>query len=70
MAIIKADKLGVSVAKGPSLMTGAVPKKDWWDVPAIFKPGNYAYPAKKEIMEYHAKKTFPSHPELFGQPRD
>ena len=70
MAIIKADKLGVSVAQGPSLMTGAVPKNDWWDVPATFKPGNYAYPAKKEIIEYHTQKTFPSHPGLFGQPRD
>lgn len=53
MAIMKADKLGVSVAKAPSMMTGAVPKKDWWDVPAEFKPGNYAYPAKQEIVEYH-----------------
>jgi len=53
MAIMKADKLGVSVAKGPSMMTGAVPKNDWWDVPADFKPGNYAYPAKQEIVEYH-----------------
>jgi len=53
MAIMKADKLGVSVAKAPSMMTGAVPKNDWWDVPANFKPGNYAYPAKQEIVEYH-----------------
>ncbi|MFA6498027.1 MAG: (Fe-S)-binding protein [Desulfurivibrionaceae bacterium] len=35
------------------MMTGAVPKNDWWDVPANFKPGNYAYPAKQEIVEYH-----------------
>ena len=53
MAIMKADKLGVSVAKAPSMMTGAIPKNDWWDVPAEFKPGNYAYPAKQEIVEYH-----------------
>jgi len=53
MAIMKADKLGVSVAKAPSMMTGAIPKNDWWDVPADFKPGNYAYPAKQEIVEYH-----------------
>ncbi len=53
MAIMKADKLGVSVAKAPSMMTGAIPKNDWWDVPTDFKPGNYAYPAKQEIVEYH-----------------
>lgn len=62
MAVIKADKLGVSVANAPSLMTGAVPKKDWWDVPAVFKSGNYCYPAKKEIHEYHQKNL----PQTFG----
>ena len=66
MAIMKADKLGVSVAKGPSMMTGAVPKNDWWDVPADFTPGKYCYPAKPEIHEYH-QKSLPK--ELGGQPR-
>jgi Fe-S oxidoreductase len=53
MAAPKADKLGVSVAKDPSLMTGANPAKDWMETPAIFKPGNFCYPAKKEIVAYH-----------------
>ena len=52
MAVVKVDKLAVSVAKGPSLMTGAYPNKPWMDVPAVFKPGNYAYPTKAEKLEY------------------
>ncbi len=52
MAVVKVDKLARSVAEGPSLMTGAFPKKDWMDVPAVFKPGNYAYPTKPEKLEY------------------
>jgi len=55
MADPKADQLGVSVAKDPSMMTGAVPTKDWMDVPVKFKPGNFCYPAKKNIHEYHQK---------------
>ncbi|MFZ5775949.1 MAG: sulfate reduction electron transfer complex DsrMKJOP subunit DsrK [Thermodesulfobacteriota bacterium] len=48
------------------MMTGAVPNKDWWDVEAVFKPGNYCYPAKPEIHEYHQKNL----PQAFGgQPR-
>lgn len=53
MAVPKADKLGVSVAQAPSMMTGAIPKKDWMDTEAIFGPGNYCYPAKPEMVEYH-----------------
>jgi len=52
MAIVKVDKLAKSVVQGPSLMTGSYPTKDWMDVPAVFKPGNFAYPAKKEKVEY------------------
>ena len=29
------------------MATGAVPTMDWMDIPVHFKPGNYAYPAKK-----------------------
>jgi len=47
MAIVKVDKLAKSVVQGPSLMTGSYPTKDWMDVPAVFKPGNFAYPAKQ-----------------------
>ncbi len=66
MADPKPDVLGVSVARDPSLMTGAVPSKEWMDVPAVFKPGNYCYPGKKSIVEYHSK-NFPG---LFGEPRE
>jgi len=52
MAVVKVDKLSKSVVQGPSLMTGSFPTKDWMDVPAIFKPGNFCYPAKKEKVEY------------------
>ena len=66
MADPKAAELGVSVVKEPSLMTGAVPRKPWMDVPAIFKSGNYCYPGKKSIVEYHNKKL----PGLWGEPRE
>ncbi len=52
MAVPKLEQLSKSVVQGPSLSTGAVPTKDWTDVPAIFKPGNYAYQAKQEKVEY------------------
>lgn len=66
MANTKAEDMKVKVVKEPSLMTGAVPTKDWWDVEAIFKPGNYCYPAKKSIVEYHNKNL----PGIFGEPRE
>ncbi|MEJ2478339.1 MAG: (Fe-S)-binding protein [Desulfobacterales bacterium] len=34
------------------MATGAIPSKDWMDIPVAFKPGNYAYPAKKDKVEY------------------
>lgn len=52
MALAKLEQLAKSVVQGPSMSTGAVPVNDWMDVPAIFKPGNYAYPAKVEKVEY------------------
>ncbi|PIE59883.1 MAG: menaquinol oxidoreductase [Desulfobulbus propionicus] len=52
MAVVKVEKLARSVAEGPSLMTGGFPTKDWMDVPAVFKPGNYAYSTKPEKLEY------------------
>ncbi len=52
MALAKLAQLSKSVVQGPSLATGAIPAKDWMDVPAIFKPGNYAYQAKVEKVEY------------------
>uniref|UniRef100_UPI004055C37D sulfate reduction electron transfer complex DsrMKJOP subunit DsrK n=1 Tax=Candidatus Electronema sp. TaxID=2698783 RepID=UPI004055C37D len=33
-------------------MTGSMPDKDWMDILAVFKPGNYAYPTKPEKLEY------------------
>ena len=34
------------------MATGSVPTRDWMDIPVVFKPGNYAYPAKKDKVEY------------------
>ncbi len=66
MADTKVDVMKEKVVKEPSLMTGAVPTQDWMDVPVVFKPGNYCYPGKKSIMEYHCKQF----PGLFGEPRE
>ena len=52
MAVVKVDTLSKSVAEGPSLMTGSIPRRDWQDMPVEFKPGNYAYPTKSEILAY------------------
>ncbi len=52
MAVPKLEQLSKSVVQGPSLATGAVPTKDWMDTPAVFKSGNYAYPAKADKVEY------------------
>lgn len=37
----------------PSMMTGTPPAEHWMDVPTSFHPGNYCYPAKPKIIEYH-----------------
>lgn len=68
MANTKLEQMSESVAKDPSLMTGAIPKKDWMDTPAIFKPGNYCYPAKPEMVEYLDKNL--GGKGLFGEPRE
>jgi len=52
MSVPKLEQLSKSVVQGPSLATGAIPTMDWMDIPVVFKPGNYAYPAKKEKVEY------------------
>lgn len=52
MANVTVEKLAESVVKGPSLMTGGYPTRPWMDIPAVFKPGNYAYPTKAEKLEY------------------
>jgi Fe-S oxidoreductase len=52
MAVIKKDELARSVVEDPTLMTGSMPDKDWMDIPAVFKPGNYAYTTKPEKLEY------------------
>ncbi len=67
MADTKLEQMSDSVAKDPSMMTGAIPKKDWMDTPAIFKPGNYCYPAKPEMVEYLDKAL--GGKGLFGEPR-
>ncbi|MCK9174819.1 MAG: (Fe-S)-binding protein [Desulforhopalus sp.] len=52
MSLPKLEELSQSVWQGPSLSTGAIPTKEWMDTPVTFKPGGYAYPAKKEKLEY------------------
>ena len=52
MAVPKLEQLSKSVVQGPSLATGAIPTKDWMDIPVQFREGNYAYVAKKEKVEY------------------
>jgi Fe-S oxidoreductase len=52
MAVIKKDELAKSVVEEPTLMTGSMPEKEWMDIPAVFKPGNYAYTTKPEKLEY------------------
>ena len=52
MAVAKLEQLSKSVVQGPSLATGAIPTRDWMDIPVVFKPGNYAFPAKKDKVEY------------------
>src|SRR5210317_1345093 len=52
MSVPKLEQLSKSVVQGPSLATGAIPTRDWMEVPAVFKSGNYAYPAKADKVEY------------------
>ncbi len=66
MADTKVAEMSVKVVKEPSLMTGAIPTQDWWDVEAVFKPGNYCYPGKKSIVEYHNQNL----PGIFGEARE
>jgi len=66
MADTKVEQMSVNVVKEPSMMTGAIPRKDWMDTTVTFKPGNYCYPAKKSIVEYLDGKL----PGIFGEPRE
>ena len=52
MSVPKLEQLSKSVVQGPSLATGAIPTTDWMDSEVVFKPGNYAYPAKAEKVAY------------------
>lgn len=52
MSVPKLEQLSKSVVQGPSLATGAIPTRDWMDIPVVFKSGNFAYPAKKDKVEY------------------
>ena len=64
MANVTVEKLAESVVKGPSLMTGGYPTKPWMDIPAIFRPGNYAYPTKAEKLEYLDRQEGVSFPNV------
>ena len=48
MSVPKLEQLSQSVVQGPSLAAGAIPTRDWMDIPVKFKSGNYAYVAKKD----------------------
>jgi Fe-S oxidoreductase len=52
MAVAKLEQLEQSVASDPSMLMGAYPTEDWMDVPAEFYSGNFAFPAKVNIVEY------------------
>jgi Fe-S oxidoreductase len=52
MSVPKLEQLSKSVVQDPSMATGAVPSMDWADLPVAFRSGNYAYPAKKDKVEY------------------
>ncbi len=62
MAVVKVDKLARSVAEGPSLMTGSIPRKPWRNIPVVFKPGNYCYPTNPATLEYLDKQPGISFP--------
>jgi Fe-S oxidoreductase len=38
-------------------MTGAYPTRDWMEMPVKFKPGNFAYPGKVDIVNYLNKQS-------------
>lgn len=61
-AVVNVEKLAKSVVAGPSLMTGGYPTRPWMEIPAVFKPGNYAYPTKAEKLEYLDKQQGVSFP--------
>lgn len=52
MSVPKLEQLSKSVVQGPSLATGAIPTMDWMDIPVVYEPGTYAYPAKAEKVAY------------------
>ena len=55
MADTKVEQLSVNVVKEPSMMTGAVPRKHWMDVPVTFKPGTTAIQPRKQLLNILAK---------------
>ncbi len=52
MALPKLEELSKSVAKGPSLMTGGIPRHDWLETTPVFKPENFPYPTNPKRLEY------------------
>ncbi len=47
----KAEELANSIEARGRLPSGARLEKGWLDTPAEFRPGNYNYPAKPEVLE-------------------
>ena len=49
--MLQPEELTKDILETPSLMTGHSPAKEWMDTPAEFRPGNWAYSAKKPAVE-------------------
>jgi Fe-S oxidoreductase len=49
----KPNEIVDSLVKTPGLLTGEAPEKEWMEAPVEFKPGNFCYPGKAKIVEYH-----------------
>ncbi|MFC1769527.1 4Fe-4S dicluster domain-containing protein, partial [Nitrospirota bacterium] len=49
----KPNEIIESLLEKPNLLTNHTPEKSWMDTPVEFHPGNYCYPGKQKIVEYH-----------------
>jgi len=47
----KKTELAESIATNTNFLTSARPEKDWLDPSVQFRPGNYSYPAKANVLE-------------------
>ncbi len=49
--MLEPEELAKDIVETPSLLNGKSPEKEWMDTPAEFRPGNWAYSAKKPSLE-------------------